>query len=315
VITLKTLANELNLSTATVSMALNSSPLIAEGTKAKVKALAKKREYVPNHLGRSLQARKSHVFGYLLSNVTASFFDEILQGIGTECSNNHYGLMAGCIAQNQPEAVESQLQILLEKNVDGIIFSLSDRLILPHVERLNRRKIPFIFCSSPSERYSYVATDDFKGGQLAAEYLLNCGHRHVLCSESSAARLSGNLDVKRRYKSAQFTPFKSISEIPGQIRNKQITAIIAYSDFQAIDIMWMLKSQGFSIPRDISIVGFDDIWFASRPEFELTTIAQQRSLLGKTAMIELMRIVNHEIASSRTLLNPALVVRNTVRRL
>lgn len=314
-ITLKELAKELKLSLATVSMALNNSPLIADETKAKVKALAEKREYVPNNLGRSLQSRKSRIIGYLLGNVTTSFFAEILQGIGSECTNNNYGLMTSCVESNFSGSLESQIQILLEKNVDGIILSFGDKTLEPYIERFKKREIPLIFCSVRSDKYSYVKTDDYTGGRLAAEYLLKCGHRNILISELSEERLSGNIDAAQNCKGVNFIKFKSIKDIPGLIKKNKITAITAYSDFQALDIMWMLKSQGYRVPEDISIIGFDDIWFASRPEFQMTTVAQKKSLIGSTAVLELMKLINNEKSMSTTLLRPDLVIRNTVKTL
>jgi len=314
-ITLKKLAKELKLSLATVSMALNNSPLVAEETKAKVKALAEKLEYVPNNLGRSLQSRKSRTIGYLLGNVTTSFFAEILQGIGSECTNNNYGLMTSCVEINFSGSLESQIKILLEKNVDGIILSFSDKTLEPYIERFKKRDIPLIFCSVHSDKYSYVKTDDYTGGRLAAEYLMKCGHRNILCSELSEERLAGNTDAMQNYKGAKFTTFKSIKDLPGLIKKNKITAITEYSDFQALDIMWMLKSQGYRVPEDISIIGFDDIWFAARPEFQMTTVAQKKSLIGSTAVLELMKLINNEKSMSTTLLRPDLVIRNTVKTL
>lgn len=314
-ITLKELAKELKLSLATVSMALNNSPLVADETKAKVKALAEKLEYVPNNLGRGLQSRKSRTIGYLLGNVTTSFFDEILQGIGSECTNNNYGLMTSCVGTDFSGSVESQIQILLEKNVDGVILSFGDAALEPYIERFKKREIPFIFCSIRSEKYSYVMTDDYNGGRLAAEHLIKCGHRNILCSELSPSRLAGNIDVISNCKGAKFMSFKSVKDVPALIEKNKITAIAAYSDFQAIDIMWMLKAQGYGVPEDISIVGFDDIWFASRPEFKLTTVAQKKSLIGSTAVLELMKLINNEKSMSTTLLKPDLVIRDTVKTL
>jgi DNA-binding LacI/PurR family transcriptional regulator len=315
-IVLKDIATQLGLSSATVSLALNGSPLVADKTRERVTRLAAKLDYVPNGFGRGLQARKSSLLGCLLTTITSSFFNEILQSTGQEAARNGYGLLTGWV--RGPDAqFERQIQLMLEKNVDGLILSVQEEWITPYMEKFTMRNIPVVFCSTYcGKEYSSVITDNFAGGRMAAEYLLEKGHGHLLCAASDALRLAGNRASIAAAGGPEPMTFKHEEEVPALLRaHPQLTAITAYSDLQAIDLMRLLREQGWRIPADISIIGFDNIWLAGRPEYQLTTIGQQRERIGQAAVQGLLEMIQRKETYYKLLLEPELVKRKTVRKM
>ena len=146
-VTIKQMAKELGLSPASISLALRGKPRMSPETIRRVQELAKKLDYVQSNIGRALQSRQSRLIGYLLPGVTRTFYNEILQGAGEETAAHGYGLLVGWVNPGD-EHVEHQVNLMLEKDIDGLIISESNHLLDPYLPRFTRRNKPVIFCSS-----------------------------------------------------------------------------------------------------------------------------------------------------------------------
>jgi DNA-binding LacI/PurR family transcriptional regulator len=308
-ITIKELASMLKISPATVSLALNGDKRVADKTVKKVKKLASELNYIPNNFGRGLQSRRSHLIGYLLDGVTSSFYNELLQGVGEACSKAQYGLLTGILGKKE-ENLKEQVNIFLEKNIDGLLLSLqAPEEVISSVKKQN---IPFVFCSTPPENpdYTFVKNNDFEGGKMAAEHLINLGHRSFALSSIQSERLKGNLNVLRKngFREVLFEKESELEAIMSKAEHP--TAIIAYSDLEAIKIRHLLNKLGLRVPQDVSIIGTDDLWFASLPEFSFTTIAQPKKRIGETSVELLLKKINGKKVESMYL-NPELIVRQS----
>jgi DNA-binding LacI/PurR family transcriptional regulator len=309
-VTIKKLAAELKISPATVSLALHDDPRIPDCTKSQVKKLADEWAYVPNNFGRGLQAGKSCLAGYLANSFTGSFYDIILQGIGETAAVANYGLLAA-ITSYDPDIITSQLRIFLEKNVDGVIIAVSYSNMKSAMKMIESRQIPAVFCSTQdSGSHPHVATDNFAGGQLAARHLIELGHKYFACCSAEPGRLRGNLDAIKKAGLPPPLIFKSGEELTTVFKKKKVTGIIAYSDMQAIKLKHLANCNGLRIPEDISIVGFDDLWFAQLEEFNFTTIAQPKDEIGRVAMNLLLKLIATGDCGN-ILLKPELIVRGS----
>ncbi len=197
-VTIKQMAKELGLSPASISLALRGKPRMSPETIRRVQELAKKLDYVQSNIGRALQSRQSRLIGYLLPGVTRTFYNEILQGAGEETAAHGYGLLVGWVNPGD-EHVEHQVNLMLEKDIDGLIISESNHLLDPYLPRFTRRNKPVIFCSSIApKKYIEVITDNFYGGFLAVETLAEFGHRHVLGCTELPDRFKGNRAAARQ---------------------------------------------------------------------------------------------------------------------
>ncbi len=308
-VTIKELAVKLKISPATVSLALNNDKRVAADTVRKIKKLAAELNYIPNNFGRGLQSNRSHLIGYLVDGVTSSFYNELLQGIGEACSRFKYGLLTGIISKN-PESLTEQVLIFLEKNVDGLV--LSRQLPKEIIALIEKRGVPFVFCSVPqgNSKYTCVKNDDFAGGKVAAEHLVKLGHRFFACSATQQERLEGNLSVIKQA-GCREVQYKAASELAAIMSEAEHpTAIITYSDIEAIEVRHIVTGLGLRVPEDVSIVGTDDLWFAALPEFSFTTVAQAKKRIGEVSVELLLKKINHHKVEN-TFLPPELIVRGS----
>jgi LacI family transcriptional regulator, galactose operon repressor len=311
-VTIKELASMLKISPATVSLALNGDQRVAAKTAKKIKKLAKELNYIPNNFGRGLQSHRSRLVGYLLGGVTSSFYNELLQGVGEACVKAQYGLLTGII-NKKLDSIQEQINLFLEKNIDGLILSIE--ISEDIVSLLESQNIPYVFCSRlPPAQITdaiCVKNDDYLGGRLAAEHLVKLGHRFFACCSFGGGRTEGNLTVLRENSFPEPILFSKAVELEEIMKKpKRPTAIIAYSDLQAIKIMHIMTKLGLKVPQDVSIIGTDDLWFAALPEFSFTSVALPRKSIGEVSVKLLLDKINGKETKS-IFLAPELVVRNS----
>ncbi len=307
--TLKSLAAELGLSIGTVSLALSGSPAIRQSTIERVRKLAAERHYTPNNLGRALQSGHSRLIGCLAGSILNSFFGELIEGMGRRATQAGYGMMLSLGADSDPGAFVDQM---LSHQVEGIIMTGGYASFREVAELLEKRGLPFVFCSTQRFReYPTVVNDDFASGVKGAECLLQCGHRRILVQQTTPEiRVQGACSVLDGR--AEYAFFTTPSELPEAIRRSGATAVLTFSDLVAVDSLQILREAGFRIPEDISVLGHDNLPLFARPEFELTTIGVQRLQLGELAADYIIRASAGETVDRTTLLEPQLFFRQTV---
>lgn len=316
-LTIKSIAKKAGVSYATVSLALNNDRRVAEKTREKIQRIAKELKYIPNNFGRALQSNKSRIIGCFIQSVTGSFFSEILQGIGTCATENNYGLLTAVCSGNRDKALE-QLKIFREKRVDGIIFGGGFPDSGKVLKELEEEGIKIVMASSESgmKNIPNVVTDNKLGGQMATEHLIELGHKNIVyanaaTSGSGLTRFKGYKKAMKKHGLKPAEPIPSLDELANLMRlKKRPSAIVAYSDEDAIRIKHALESLGLKYPGDYSITGFDDISLAAMPEFNLTTIAQDKEGIGKVSMEALLKKINGENVK-QILLKPELLQRGS----
>ena len=312
--TIKEMAMRLGVSPATISLALNGSPVVSQKTRAKVLELANQSDYMPNNFGRGLQSNRSKLIGYVLEGVNLSFFNNIMQAVGLEAAQHNYGLLTTIASTGDKDfMLQNQMKILLEKKIDGLILSLPYVKFAPFREKFEKHHIPYLFCSTYcDEKFSSVITDNFAGGYMAAKFLLERQCRHLLSCNIDPLRHAGNRKAVQECPNADLLSFSTSEEAVAMTEQFPVDAILAYSDQQAIDLIYMLKLKAVRVPEDISVIGFDNIALAGRPEFMLTTIGQQQTELGQCSVQGILAMLNGEDHYHR-LLAPKLIIRNTVK--
>lgn len=319
-VTIKQIAKMLDLSPATISLALNGSPLVAQKTRELVCAKADELDYVPNNFGRGLQSRKSRLIGYMCLTVTNAFNAETLEGCGRIAAQRGYGVITGFAGQHF-EHFNEQLQLFLEKNVDGIILSL-DRVFdgekFPEfMRKVEKRKVPVVMCATDSlnVKFPSILNSNFNGGYMAVDHMIKLGHRNLIIPSEPMPfnRISGHMAACREHNLPD--PIQ-ISDPPEDIvevvkANPQITGIVCSCDYVAAALIWRLRGAGYRVPEDISVIGYDDVWYAERYEYNLTTVAQQRSEFGELSMKTILGMIDGEAIEKLQLIEPELIVRGT----
>ncbi len=298
-VSIKDIAKAAGVSHSTVSRALSDNPLVAKETRGRIQKIAHERGYTPNAIARGLVTQHTRTVGVIVTTITDPFAGEVFRGIEEVAGDNNYRLFLGT-SNADPVREVNLVKGLREWRVDGVIVASSrvGSLYMPLLKEIgvpivlinNQRGGPFV---------QSVGVDNAASACLATRHLIEQGHRVIGYLEgppehaSSGDRLSG---YQRALAQAQI-PFDPTLVVSGNGRvegGEQVTlllalspaptAIFCYNDMTAIGALRALKARGLRVPDDISLVGFDDIEFASYVDPPLTTIRQPKDEMGRLAM-------------------------------
>ncbi|MDF2656220.1 MAG: degA [Bacillota bacterium] len=322
------------VSYATVSRALNGSDEVNEKTRKRVLEICDSVGYSPNALARGLVTNSSNAIGLIIPNITNPFYPEVALGVEGEARARGYNVFL-CNSNFEPERMESYFRILIERRVEGLIVAS-----VPDAARglfdFYRKKMPVVYIGSrpADEECNCVATDSVKGGYLAAEYLIKLGHRRIVfiggtrTSNSQIDKLRGfrlameehGLQPEVRLNiNYQFNKRESGYDMAKVLINEKNppTAIMGSNDMVALGALEACEEYGLDVPGDMSIIGFDDIPYASLPKIQLTTIAQAKYDLGKIAVDMLFKLKESGLKNNcmKEVLQPELVIRSSCREL
>ncbi len=300
-VTLKQLAEELNLSISTVSKSLKDDSEISQKTIDKVKALAKKHNYKPNALAVSLKSNKTKSIGVIIPDILNPFFAKALLGIEKEASKDGYKIVT-CITNESYKKELEYLDMLSYNGVDGFILAMSQETQVKnetaHFEEVLKDDIPIIMFDRVADDIycDKVIGDDKEGASNAIKYLItnnNCKNIAVISTIAglSVAKLRmdgvkaaikehGNVNLlKLEMKKAT----NAEERIEVFLKENDIDGIVALDELAAVNSINMSVKIGKSVPNDIAILGFSDGGMAKYTYPALTTVSQHAKRLGKTA--------------------------------
>ena len=329
-VSIKDVAKAAGVSHSTVSRALAGSPLVAAATKERIQRIAREMGYSPSAIARGLVTRRTATIGLVVTTIADPFVTDVVRGIEETALDNGYSVIL-CDSNAEPERELACVRTLREKRVDGIIVTSSrvGNLYVPLLEQLG---VPIVLINNQHEgRYVYsVRTDDFQGGQMVGAYLASLGHRQIAYvsnppnAHSSLQRLAGCRAALQEH--GLDIPDGWI--VPGDGRTgggrtglerllrqpPHPTAVFCYNDMTAIGALQAVKAAGLRVPGDLSLVGYDDIAFAVFVDPPLTTVAQDRYLLGQRAMGLTLSLLSKQEEASDIVLTPHLVERASCAR-
>ncbi len=303
-VTLKDIAREVGLSPSAVSLVLNDRPCrISEESRRRIKEVAEKKRYVPNQIARSLVTRRSKTIGFIVPNIESRFFSSLARNLEVRCRECGYALLI-VNSDFSPEREDELIHMLLNRGVDGL-FLVTASAADPDaalIEMLAGLPIPLVMVdrsieSVPCDRVRF----DFElGGYLATSHLLEFGHSRIAClvnttSQPGRLRLAGfrramnehGLPVDERLVfESDYTIADGAQAALGVLRT-DATAIFASSDNIALGALKSLYAAGKRVPRDYSLVSYDNSTADALFEPSLTAIEQDSSELAQNA-IDLM---------------------------
>lgn len=328
-VTIKDIAKVAKVSYATVSRALSGHPEVSEKTKQRIRKLAKEMGYTPNAIAKGLVTRNTHTLGLIVPDITNPFFPEVAQGI-EDYANRHGYQVFLCNSSWQLEREKEYLKTLYGKRVDGIVVAPSSNYV-EHLVAKSYKDVPIVFAAyRPTvEGCNYVVTDDYKSAELAVGYLLKLGHRKIAfiggpeSDSTNKGRLEGYTDMllkngipfHRSYiKHGQFKQ-KSGYELTKEVllESELPTAILAGNDIIALGVIQAIEEFGLKVPDNISVIGFDDISFASLDKVQLTTVFQPKYQIGELCVDILLQIIKGSNQPIQKILEPTLVIRKTCK--
>lgn len=324
---IKDIAAETGVSIATVSHALRNPDRVSDETRRKVLAAAARAGYVPNRMAASLRTSRSGNIVVIIPDVTDSLNGKIISGIEGVASSRGYSVLLGNTQGSETREKEFA-SLTASGQADGIIL-MSHRMpidissapggIPPLVSGCEFTGVPGI---------PFVGVDDLSAAKDAVRHLLGYGHKCIavitgdMKSASSRFRLQGfreamaeaNLEVNESWiMHGHYLPVDGESAARKLIMQKdRPSAIFCFSDEMAMGCMHALNEQGFSVPGDMSVIGFDGIPFARYASPPLTTIAQPTEAIGAACANTLFDLIeDKEPPTMKSYLPHELIVRES----
>jgi len=297
-------AQQAGVSTATVSRVINETGYVSDAIRRRVLRTVQKLNYYPNASARTLASGRSHQIGLLISDISNPFFPELVKSIEQAAYRSGFEVMLA-ETDYDSERLHRAVRRFLERDVAGVILMASE-LDFEFVEGLARRQVPLVFLDlrPAGGRTSTVAVDYGKGIDEAVHHLAGLGHRRLAYVggpgrlASAAQRLDAFQSAVARHIGTQSPPrlYEGDFRLEGGLRaasqileaHPRPTAVLAANDLMALGIMKACQARGLAVPRDISVVGFDDIVFAGLADPPLSTVCLPREELGRRAVDALM---------------------------
>ncbi|RDE09069.1 LacI family DNA-binding transcriptional regulator [Pelagibacterium lacus] len=317
------------VSIATVSRALNEPGKVADSTRRKVIEAVARTGYTTNAMARNLRTRKSNMILILAPDVGDPNFSNILVGLETAASRRGYGVLIGN-TRNDPERETDYLRFISSNQADGIIL-LTGHLPFGLSAHPGMRLPPMVAINEPvpDAGIPFVGVDNAEGARVATDHLISQGHRDIAFIGHAPGRLVAGLR-ETGYRTAmagaglEIDP-RFVLEADGTtesgraatermfVRDRLPTAFFCVNDATALGVIIALTARSYNLPHDFSIMGFDDISYASFVSPSLTTMKQPRLQIGEASMDLLLAMLEGEPAGHRHHLHRAeLILRNSV---
>lgn len=332
-VTLSTIADDLGVSTATVSLALRDSPLVAEGTREKVRQRAKEIGYVYDRRAASLRTQRSDIVGVLVRDIINPFFAEILRSIEAELGTNRQTFLL-CNHGDDIALQEDFISTLMQFGADGVIMSPSVGTSTEDIKRIedNGLKVTLVARTVDEALVPAFLGNDEAGFHLVTKYLIDQGHRDIALvggtrlTSTGRARRSGfakafsdagielpkRTDIETPYD--RKAGFDAVEQILAQ--GEAPTAIACCSDTVALGVMHGLRAKGLEPGKDIAVTGYDDIEEASFSAPPLTTVADGHDEIGRLAARALFEKISGKQPDTKAVfIQPELKIRNSVHKI
>lgn len=323
-ITRRDVAARAGVSTATVSYVVNNGPRpVADETRQRVLRAIDDLGYYPNELARSLAMKQTLTIGFVVPDLVNPYFASMAQQFEDICFSKGYMVFVCDTHRNLRKEIRI-VESLRSKQVDGVAI-VPDSGSLEAVQILEQAGIATVVMEHETPNWHCVAIDDFNGGVIATQHLLDLGHRRIACIRqesftTSAQRYRGYVYAHQRAGLA-INPLYTIScgyEFNAGIEatNSLLrlpdrpSAIFAHNDVIALNAIFTVMDAGLSVPDDISIVGFDDIVEGSISRPALTTVSYPKSaMISWTADRLFGLIADHDVPPMTKLLPTSLLIR------
>lgn len=305
---IKDVAREAGVSTATVSHVINNTRFVSDEVRARVLEAVGRCGYYPNAHARSLASGRTHILGLVVSDISNPFFPELVKSIEAAAFERGYDVMLSN-TNYDPERTSNYVRRFIERKLMGVVVMTSE-LDSALLDELARREVSVVFLDlgQPGVHMSNLRVNYESGIEEAISHLVSLGHTEISFISGpahlrSAARrheaFAGSM--RRHLPRARAEVYRGDFKLEGGRRaacemlaaRERPTAVVAANDMMALGAMVEFHAAGLSIPRDISVVGFDDIAFAVLAEPQLTTVCLPRAELGRRAVEALMTTIEH----------------------
>jgi LacI family transcriptional regulator len=326
--TIKDVAKLAGVSIATVSRVINHSPKTGESARAAVNRAMEELNYRPDPNARALVSRVNDTIGCMVFDVADPFFGAMVKAIEIECRTNHKHLLIGNGSHDAAQERET-IELLISKRCEALIIhskALSNEELTAYAEK--SPGMIFINRLLPEIPSRCIWLDNYYGSYTVTQHLIELGHKHIACVASKYdiedayerirgyrdALLESSLDpdeiTVERAEPNEEGGEQAIQDLLG--RGMPFTAVVAYNDAMATGIISVLIDNGFRIPEDVSVVGFDDVIFARFSRPKLTTMRYPISMMATKATQMALQLATGEAPEATAqVFRPVLVRRQS----
>ncbi|MCC6441883.1 MAG: LacI family DNA-binding transcriptional regulator [Armatimonadetes bacterium] len=338
---LKDVAVKAGVSTATASLVLNNKPskiIISEATRQLVMQAARELNYRPNLIARAMARQQTSLVALVVGDVTSSFYPVIIAGVSDVLEEQGFSILL-CNCKESLTDQEHHLITVNSKMVDGVIMTpVLDTAAETISHAVDGDRPLVLACRVPLGcNFPSVRVDNEEGGYAATRHLIDLKHRHIVYVSELTLTLTPQEQILSEYYQRYVGYLRAMREVgldypqPLVLQNgiptmkqaewlisellslpasKRPTAIFASSDLAAIGAMRAAHRLGLRIPRDLSVVGFDDLPVADLVTPRLTTVAQPKYEIGSESGRILLSLIEGRPVESK-ILSPYLVFRET----
>jgi DNA-binding LacI/PurR family transcriptional regulator len=326
-INISIIARKAGVSTATVSRTMNGSPLVREKTAERVRKVIAKFGYIPNGGARSLSSGRSSLIGVIISDITNPFFPDLIRSIEQLAGDHSYDVIFAN-TNYDPVRLEHCIQRMMERRVDGIAI-LTSEMHDGAVELLKRQSVPVVTLQSYIQESSFrtIRVDHATGIREAVQHLIDLGHRdmafiagpHSLWSANRRRELFLAEFARNNLKIPAAWLLEGDHRVEGGFHaatkllslKRRPTAILCSNDLTALGALNAIHEAGLQVPRDFSLLGFDDIDLVKLVRPHLTTIRIPRSEIATQAFFSLIAAKRDGRTAPQITISTKLIVRNS----
>lgn len=323
-VTIKDVAREANVSISTVSNALNGVDVLHADTKEHILKVAKRLNYIPNLHGRNLKSSATKVIGLFVRSIKGPYYGKLVDSIANKCEERGYDLMV-FITKNERATINN----LLGRGIDGAII-FNEWISSENLNLLEKSNMPLVFLDREKVggNISSVVFASYEGGQMVARYLTELGHKKIGYIHGvedlydDIERFRGvkkvlnekGLSYDKSYSLfghfEEDTTFNAVKEFINSGQDLP-EAFIAANDLSAIGCIKALNSEGYSVPRDVSVTGFDNIEVSPYFNSGITTVRIPIVKQGVLAVDRLLDIIHKKESGKLDRLEGEMIIRNS----
>lgn len=331
-VTIADIAKKAKVSKMTVSRVLNNHKHVAGATAERVKRVMSELEYHPNLVARSLSSQRTMTIGVVIPKTEKLFLDnyiaQVLSGVTDIAQENNYQIML--IPVSHPGKDNGDyLKYVRSKLFDGLIL-LKAKVNDSNLSALAESGFPYIMVNYRKfgDSYNFVDSENVKGAEYAVEHLYGKGHRKIAFVAGSMDEINARDRFKgyRNVLEKHSLPFREEYVIYGDFNRETAyenskklldladrpTAIFCSDDYMALGVIEQIKNHGLSVPKDIAIVGFDNIEIGEFSKPALTTVNQPMYEIGKSSIEALLALIKNVRKNPiRIMLRTELIVRES----
>ena len=327
--TLEDVAERAGVSTATVSRCLNSPEQVVEKTRARVMDAVRALGYAPNFGARSLASRRTNTIGAIIPTLDNAIFAAALQAFQKTLEDRGFTLLVAS-SDYDPKTESEQIQSLIARGADGLLLIGHERDPANYAF-LDGRGVPYLisWAHDPAEGRLSIGFDNKRAMAQLARAVVEAGHRRIAMisahragNDRARARADGVLQAAKKAGIAKDDvaiiettySFESGAKAARDLLSRAVppTAILCGNDVLAVGALTAAQEMGVSVPRDLSVTGFDDIELAAYAYPKLTTVHVPHRKMGRQAAHMLADMLDGKPTDTSVVLQTRIVMRDTL---